>query len=657
MATAYSYIRFSTSEQKKGDSLRRQVELSEKYAEENGLILDHSLNMHDIGLSAFDRSNIERGALGGFLSAIKQGKVTPGSYLLVESLDRLSRDKVMAALKIFISILEYGVTIVTLADNMKYSSESVGDNFGSLIISITIMARAHEESAMKSRRLIAAWDNKRANIEKKKLTAQCPKWLRLNTEKTEFELIPERVKIVMEMIQLAKKGMGQAQIAKILNKRSEKLFSNHGNGWHASYVCKILTSPALYGEFQPRLWNSGKLTPYGDPIQNYYPPLIAKDEFFHLQSLRRDRLFSGSKARKGTGIPNLFSGVAKCGYCGSSMILVGAAAKRVRSEDGTKIVRPVKKVLVCDGARRGMGCFAVQWPYDEFEKNFLLFCKSIDLQQLLIASKEKNLKQDRMLSVVEQRQSTIATIEDAAKKLELLLQALEQGDPPKALLSRLHKIEAEIEALTEQKKQFDIEIQTIESLSKEEATDADLIRILVDELDSQTGDIRFHTRAALAEIIRRVLFQIQLFPAGTLVSKEKYNSYRTEIVELLTDEKINSISIEDVDQYLSRILKTEPVRTGRGIRGRFEPQNGNRYYSIITKSLDIKLVFPNKDDAGRANIDLSLGMINNKLQLLLDGDSKKLDGLKDLSRLVMSRFESNSKNENLDVCKRKKQEI
>jgi DNA invertase Pin-like site-specific DNA recombinase len=30
--TAYSYIRFSTPEQIKGDSLRRQVELSEAYA-------------------------------------------------------------------------------------------------------------------------------------------------------------------------------------------------------------------------------------------------------------------------------------------------------------------------------------------------------------------------------------------------------------------------------------------------------------------------------------------------------------------------------------------------------------------------------------------------------------------------------------------------
>ncbi|AWL03279.1 recombinase family protein [Massilia oculi] len=102
LPVAYSYIRFSTSEQQKGDSLRRQTELSERYASAHGLTLDTSLHLHDLGLSAFDRSNIDRGALGGFLEAVKRGRIAHGSFLLVESLDRLSRDKVLAALEIFI---------------------------------------------------------------------------------------------------------------------------------------------------------------------------------------------------------------------------------------------------------------------------------------------------------------------------------------------------------------------------------------------------------------------------------------------------------------------------------------------------------------------------------------------------------------------------
>jgi len=53
MAKAYSYIRFSTEKQKFGDSFRRQFEATEKFVNENGLELDETLTLHDLGMSAF----------------------------------------------------------------------------------------------------------------------------------------------------------------------------------------------------------------------------------------------------------------------------------------------------------------------------------------------------------------------------------------------------------------------------------------------------------------------------------------------------------------------------------------------------------------------------------------------------------------------------
>lgn len=94
---AYSYVRFSTPQQLKGDSLRRQLEASERYVTENGLVLDETLNLRDLGISAFRGKNVERGALGAFIKAIETGKVKEGSYLIVESLDRLSREKEVVA--------------------------------------------------------------------------------------------------------------------------------------------------------------------------------------------------------------------------------------------------------------------------------------------------------------------------------------------------------------------------------------------------------------------------------------------------------------------------------------------------------------------------------------------------------------------------------
>ncbi|WP_412769467.1 recombinase family protein [Ralstonia pseudosolanacearum] len=98
MPAAYSYIRFSTVEPIRGDSLRCQRKASAKYAADYGLTLDPSLNVRDLGVSAFTGSNIERGALGQFVAAIDERRVQPDSYLLVASLDRLPRLPVTEAL-------------------------------------------------------------------------------------------------------------------------------------------------------------------------------------------------------------------------------------------------------------------------------------------------------------------------------------------------------------------------------------------------------------------------------------------------------------------------------------------------------------------------------------------------------------------------------
>src|SRR5664279_271956 len=72
---AYSYLRFSTPEQSKGDSLRRQTALAEEYAQRHGLTLDTELNLKDLGISAYRGDNAAVGALGAFLKAIRDGLV------------------------------------------------------------------------------------------------------------------------------------------------------------------------------------------------------------------------------------------------------------------------------------------------------------------------------------------------------------------------------------------------------------------------------------------------------------------------------------------------------------------------------------------------------------------------------------------------------
>jgi len=90
--------------------------MAEKYATEHHLKLDLPLSFRDLGVSAYRGQNAKEGALRAFLEAIEHNLVPPDSYLLVESLDRLSRDRILAAQSLFMLIVQAGVTIVKLGD-------------------------------------------------------------------------------------------------------------------------------------------------------------------------------------------------------------------------------------------------------------------------------------------------------------------------------------------------------------------------------------------------------------------------------------------------------------------------------------------------------------------------------------------------------------
>jgi DNA invertase Pin-like site-specific DNA recombinase len=126
--------------------LRRQLEASERYARENGLTLDSSLR--DIGVSGYKGVNAKTGALAKFLQLVEKGKIESGSVLIVESLDRLSREDVPKALPRFLSLISAGITVVTLGSSpQRYDSKSIEANPFMLIGSLVEMIRANEESS------------------------------------------------------------------------------------------------------------------------------------------------------------------------------------------------------------------------------------------------------------------------------------------------------------------------------------------------------------------------------------------------------------------------------------------------------------------------------------------------------------------------------
>ncbi len=358
MPIAYSYKRFSSEKQARGDSLRRQTELAESYISSNphlNLILDQERHLTDEGMSAYKGVHLKKGALGVFIRAVEDGQIEEGSYLLVESLDRLSRGQPSDALPQLIDLVKSGIVVVTLNDNRIYSEESISGTNGSFVLmqSLVGMARAFEESETKGKRVRAAWENKFKKIKDGiQLTKRVPFWL--NSDRT---VRLEKVAIVNRIFNDYVSGKGSKVIATELNNEQVETPTLAAKYWHESTVKKILNSSSVIGTLK---------TADGQSHEGYYPAVISKELWVEAQ------LTKGSDTRRRSIINRIMpsaevnrplAGLLKC-TCGATIVRA-AKTGRVR-KDGTK---NMWELLVCSRARvGGHGCLYKSLSYSKVLK-------------------------------------------------------------------------------------------------------------------------------------------------------------------------------------------------------------------------------------------------------------------------------------------------
>lgn len=490
---AYSYVRISTEAQKQGDGIRRQTELSRRYAGEHGLHLDEQFRLTDDGVSAFKGDNAATGALGRFLLAVESGRVPTGSYLLVESLDRLSRDKIDAAMQLFLGITRKGVNIVTLSDQQVYRAGQT--NLPQLIYSIVVMSRANEESQMKSLRVGAAWKQKRENAATKKLTKMAPYWLQLSPDGLAFEPVPDRVNTVKRIFKLSTEGVGTYSIVKTLNRDGVAPFGK-SHGWNESYIEKIVKNRAVLGEYQPHSRVDGKRRPVGDVVKGYYPAIISEDEFFAAQAARRARsTFKGG--RKGHELKNLFTHIAQCSYCGAPMRMVD---KGQGPRGG--------RYLVCSAGARGMECSTKGWRYSDFEQSFLYLAREVDLAAVMNAEADDLLARQREQRLIAMTEKSTSLALQRHRLVEL------SADPSVGLefiRSRLATTQAELTAATAEMDHLRAEIASAEA--KPQVGQEDLRR-LIEEHGKLTGSAAYDHRVRLAARLRSVVKSLVVSTEG-----------------------------------------------------------------------------------------------------------------------------------------------
>jgi len=549
---AYSYIRMSTDVQLKGDSLRRQQELSRRYAQEHDLDLVESEELHDIGVSAYKGANLEsEAALGRFLNAVREKRIAEGSYLLVESLDRISRREVTQSLGTFLQILASNITIVTISDQQVYRPGETHDLqlFGSLLI----MSRAHEESLTKSRRLSAAWKNKRDRIDSRKLTRQAPAWLELSDDKTVFFVRQDRAEIVRRIFEESASGIGNFSIARRLNEDGIPTFGR-SNGWQISYINKILCNRAAVGDFQPHRLIDGRREPEGETIPGYFPAIVDEELYLRAQQSRSQRRVGGvGTGRRGAFISNLFSGLAHCAYCGSRMTFLN---KGTLPKGGT--------YLVCDAARRGMGCQKTLWRYPQFEASFLSFVEELDLAPLVRSEDEvqKRAELDKAIAALEGQRLTLE------RRRNLTFELLD-GSTGTTVKFVSGKLEEMAKALAEVESQLAAKRAEREAFQAEVARfyeGRDQIKGLIARL-RDTGDAEvYKLRALIAARLKSLVSKLVVAAAGEVPLE------RRTVSEL----EAHLASIQDKDETLERAL----VQLRSDVE---RDQSARRYLQVLFK--------------------------------------------------------------------------
>jgi DNA invertase Pin-like site-specific DNA recombinase len=360
MKRAYSLIRFSSWKQAKGQSQRRQAEWSAAWCAKHGCRLDESLRW-DKPVSAFRGANRSKGALAAFLEMVQVGRVAKGSILLVESLDRLSREQVDEAFVLFQGILKAGIDIVTMAPERHYTKESIGDIVG-ILEPLVIMSRANEESALKSDRIADIWEQRRQGaLKRKPMNGIGPAWLRLVAG--HWQPVPERVAVVCRIYQLAIDGHGLHAIAQTLNREKVPTFGR-GPEWHYSYVGLILRNRAAVGEMQPHQVQDGKRVPTGKAIANYFPAAVDEHTFYLAAAALEGR--KNQKGPRGKHVRNLFTGILRDARDGCTLVTVSESDQN----------RTIK--LVSSGGQRGRpGSCCRTFPYGVFEGAVLQMLKEL----------------------------------------------------------------------------------------------------------------------------------------------------------------------------------------------------------------------------------------------------------------------------------------
>ena len=323
MEIAYSYERVSQPQQATGRGLSRQSDAAAAWAAQHALTLDTRLALSDAGRSASKGDHLTKGALGKFLQLAQNGQLGASPILLVEAIDRLSRQEPLDAIEtILTGLVGSGVRIITLEDGAEYSRATLRSDPTKLLVLVVKMQAAYEYSARLGMRMRHGWDKVREQVRNGTIARPlqfCPFWCDWSEEQG-YQL-NDHAQVVRRIVEMLS-DRGSYAVAAELNGKGLVMAS--GKPWTHSTVRRLVSNPALYGAVQIN-------TKGGQPvevIEGLLPPLFSKAEVDQLRSQMQKRGYSPGIGR--TGITNWIGQALTTCVCGSRIGMTVSGPKHLR---------------------------------------------------------------------------------------------------------------------------------------------------------------------------------------------------------------------------------------------------------------------------------------------------------------------------------------
>jgi DNA invertase Pin-like site-specific DNA recombinase len=373
---AVSIVRFSSTKQADGDSYRRQLAGSQSFCAARNWELDLSLHERDVRkhtASAMRGDQIRKGVLGRFIALVKAGKLPKHRQiiLLVEEIDRLTRQVHDQAYDLCLSLMRLGVWICTTMDGEIYTLDRINSSLETRLKLQLKLDAAREHSEKLSNRLSEVWENRRARIlaGEKIVTDATPAFLTVKDGKV--VLPPENKQTLIRINRLCREGLGVRRITKLFNTPPRVPTFTGAKSWSQTAIQKYLEMRSTFGE--ATFYRVDKESVPGTAIKipvmtekDYYPAAISETDFILAEQARQRRKGVGPIHKEGR-FSNLFSGMGKC-WCGATLRY---------SDKGRD-----RRYLFCGHSTHNRGCDNHRhYDYDGIEREVLALLLLFDVSR------------------------------------------------------------------------------------------------------------------------------------------------------------------------------------------------------------------------------------------------------------------------------------